>query len=182
MEAASQYVDIFRNTFTLIRFRPPFIIHSQFDGFRRGSKSEKSRPHRGSNTGQHDLQSYALTTELWSLTNFVFYNVFDVTWKANASFDHFLIEFVTRLAITVNGHPTRIIHEGRRSFHSSQQNPLSSASCHPAPLHNASHDLAQQNSCRYREHTRSFHFPRVICRCWDTVRDPADVWSQSFFG
>ena len=28
---------------------------------------KKGRPHRGSNTGQHDLQSYALTTELWSL-------------------------------------------------------------------------------------------------------------------
>ena len=31
---------------------------------------EKRRPHRGSNTGQHDLQSYALTTELWSLLGY----------------------------------------------------------------------------------------------------------------
>ena len=34
-------------------------------------REKKGRPHRGSNTGQHDLQSYALTTELWSLANSV---------------------------------------------------------------------------------------------------------------
>ena len=40
---------------------------------------EKGRPHRGSNTGQHDLQSYALTTELWSLSNSISRNIFTLT-------------------------------------------------------------------------------------------------------
>ena len=79
---------------------------------------KKGRPHRGSNTGQHDLQSYALTTELWSLM--VTLNIYSVV----PSF--FRIGGQTRTrqlqVIYLND---RLFHHGRRrnetrGYHSGQ--------------------------------------------------------------